>query len=85
MLKQLYEIIRSAFLLTHDVQENRREIEELRRELAQVEDKLHQIALLLQQERGEREKMALQLENTLLRMERRLPPGKTKDEPNPPR
>ena len=74
MLKQLYELIRSAFLLTHDVQENRREIQDVRKELAQVEDRLHQLALLLQQERGEREKLALQLENTLLRFERRLPP-----------
>jgi len=62
MLKQLYEIIRSAFLLTHDLQENRREIEEIRRELAQVEDKLHQIALMLQEERNAREKIALQME-----------------------
>ena len=73
-MKQLSELIRSAFLLTHDVQENRREIEDVRRELAEVEDKLHQLALLLQQERCEREKLALQLENVLLRFERRLPP-----------
>ena len=76
MLKQLFELIRSAFLLTHDVQENRREIEEVRQELTEVEDKLHQVVLLLQQERHEREKLALQLENALLRFERRLPPLK---------
>ena len=77
MLKQLFELSRSAFLLTHDVQENRREIEELRRELSQVEDRLHQILILLQEERSEREKLTLQLENTLLRFERRLPPPKS--------
>ena len=77
MLKQLSELIRNAFLLTHDVQENRQEIEDVRRELGEVEDKLHQLALLIQQERSEREKLALQLENVLLRFERRLPPPRS--------
>ena len=76
MLKQLFELLRSAFLLTHDVQENREKIENVRRDLAEVEDKLHQLALLVQQERSERDKLALQLENALLRFERRLPPPK---------
>jgi len=74
VLKQLFELLRSAFLLTHDVQENREKIENVRRDLAEVEDKLHQVVLLIQQERNEREKLALQLENALLRFERRLPP-----------
>ena len=77
MLKQLFELIRSVFLLTNDVQENRKQIESVRRDLAEVEDKLHQLALLLQHERNEREKLALQLENTLLRFERRLPPPRS--------
>jgi len=77
VLKQLFELIRSVFLLTNDVQENRKQIESVRRDLAEVEDKLHQLALLLQHERNEREKLALQLENTLLRFERRLPPPRS--------
>jgi len=77
VLKQLSELIRNAFLLTHDVQENRQEIEDVRRELGEVEDKLHQLALLIQQERSERKKLALQLENVLLRFERRLPPPRS--------
>ena len=82
MLKQLFELIRSTFLLTHDVQENRREIQEVRRELSQIEDKLHQMALLIQQERSEREKLTLQFENALLRLERRLPvPRPPKEKP----
>jgi hypothetical protein len=58
------------------VQENRKEIAEVRRELDKIEDKLYQLALVVQQERWEREKLALQLENALLRFERRLPPPK---------
>jgi len=76
VLKPLFELIRSAFLLTHDVQENRQQIQNVRRDLAEIEDKLHHMALLIQQERSEREKLALQLENVLLRFERRLPPPK---------
>ena len=76
-MKQIFELVRSAFLLTHDVQENRQKIENVRRDLAEVENKLHQIVLLIQQERSEREKLALQLENALLRFERRLPLQKT--------
>ena len=58
------------------MQENRKEIAEVRRELDKIEDKLYQLALVVQQERWEREKLALQLENALLRFERRLPPPK---------
>ena len=74
MFKQLFELARGFLVLTHDVQENRKEIEEVRHELDRMQDKVHQLALLLQQERSEREKLTLQLENVLLRFERRLPP-----------
>ena len=74
MFKHFLELIRSFLLLSHDVQQNRKEIEDLRREFDSMEDKFHQLALILQQERSEREKLALQLENVLLRFERRLPP-----------
>ena len=72
MLKQFFELIRGFLILTHDVQENRKEIEDLRREMDKMQDKLHQLALLFQQERAERDKLTLQLENVLLRFERRL-------------
>jgi len=82
VLKQFFELIRGFLILTHDVQENRKEIEDLRREMDKMQDKLHQLALLFQQERAEREKLTLQLENVLLRFERRLPPPKPpKDSP----
>lgn len=73
-MKQLFDLVRGAFLLTHDVQENREQIKNVRRDLDQVKDALHQMALIIQHERSEREKLALQLENVLLRFERRLPP-----------
>lgn len=38
MLKQLFEVVRSRFLLSHDLQQNRREIEEVRRELPTLQD-----------------------------------------------
>ena len=81
MFKHLVELVRSFVLLSHDVQQNRKEIEDLRREFDKMEDKLHQLALLLQQERSDREKLTLQLENVLLRFERRLPPGKLPKDP----
>ena len=76
MLKALFDLFRNTLLLTRDVQENRKSVEDVRRELARVEEKLHQVVLMLHEERHEREKLALQLENVLTRFERRLPPGR---------
>jgi hypothetical protein len=77
VLKQLFDLIRNSFLLSREIQENRKDVEELRRDLDKVEDSLRELALLIREERHEREKLALQLENILLRFERRLPPGPT--------
>jgi len=69
-LKQLFEYLQQSLLLVHDVQRNQRDIVELS----------HKLERLSERERLEREKMALQLENVLLRFERLLPPpgGTTK-------
>ena len=79
MFRETLDFVRSAFLLAHDVQENMQKLENLRKEFERMEEKLHQIALLIERERGEREKMALQLENALLRFERQLPPPSAED------
>jgi len=84
VLKQLFEYLQQSLLLVHDVRRNQRDIEELRRELkatnALVIELSHKLERLSECERLEREKMALQLENVLLRFERLLPPpgGTTK-------
>lgn len=74
MLKEIFSLFRSAVLLHREVQENARDIAELRSQLDKVTDDLQSLASQLQDERHEREKLALRLENVLLRFERRLPP-----------
>ena len=58
----------------------RKEVTELREEMDDVQRALNQLVhnfeLLSERERFEREKHLLQLENAVLRLERRLPPGK---------
>ncbi len=76
MLKQLFELFRGMLLLQRDVQANREDLADMRRELDVVHDRMHDLALELQEERHEREKLALKLDNTLMRFERRLPPGR---------
>lgn len=76
MLKQLFELFRGMLLMQRDIQANRENLAELRRELDAVHDQMHEFALRLQEERHAREQLALKLDNTLLRFERRLPPGR---------
>ena len=76
VLKQLFELVRGALLLQRDVQTNRENLTEMRRAFDDLHDRVAELTLRLQDERHEREKLALKLENTLMRFERRLPPGK---------
>jgi hypothetical protein len=68
--------------LAQDTDRNKTEIEKLREELDEstlvVHGLAHEIRRIGEQEKHEREKLALRLENELLRFERRLPPGKPK-------
>jgi archaellum component FlaC len=77
MLKQLYEMARTLFGLTQDTQKNKAQIEELQRELKMLSETVRQLAFEIRRvhenDAHEREKMALRLENALLRFERRLP------------
>jgi hypothetical protein len=82
--KQLFELLRGALFLGRDAVELRREVTHLREEMAEVQQALNQLAHnfehLADREKLEREKLVLQLGNALLRLERRLPPGKSSKE-----
>lgn len=70
-----------------DIKEQKLEIKEIRSEVKQLRSDFNNLVLLVQKlsfdiqqvsdrEEGERQRMALQLENEMLKFERRLPSGK---------
>jgi hypothetical protein len=79
MWKKLFELFRCQVFLARDVQENKETIARLRQEF----DELSELVLRLQfeiqsvreEERHEREKSLLKIENALLRFEKLLPPS----------
>ena len=81
MFKQIIEFIGNLLFLYRNTQENTEAISQLRREMDEMTDKVQKLASEIQRindrEKLEREKLVLQLENALLRIERRLPPGKS--------
>ena len=86
MLKQLFEYVQRLLLLAHETKRNRDDIEELQGRVESLTEKVHILAVEIQRiterERLEREKNLLQLENAILRLERRLPAAKPPKEPN---
>lgn len=79
-LKQLLDYVRQLFALTQTLEENKREIKELRQEVEQLTGVVRHLAydlrFSLNDEKHEREKLVLKLENEMLKFERRLPPSK---------
>ena len=79
MLKPLFEFVRQALFLQQDVRQIKEDIAGLERGLHDTNEAMRQLAFELQRinerEQHEREKLVLQLENAILRLERRLPPG----------
>ena len=79
MFKQIYALARQLLMLMQDVQKLKAEQKEFRQELRVLIDIVRQLKYEQQRDREntthEREKLLLRLENTLLRFERRLPPG----------
>ena len=77
MLQRIFEWFRSLLFLSRDVQINTRDITELRQELDRLSDTVAQLQSEMQHgfenERHEREKFMLRVENALLRFERSLP------------
>ena len=82
MLKQLFEYVQRLLFLAHETQNNRDDIKELGKRVEILSDKMQVLASELQRlnerEEHEREKLALRLENALLRFERLLPPPDSK-------
>lgn len=77
MLRELFDLVHAQLLLAREVQEAREGVKELRLNDQRLEARIEELARQLQQERHEREKLALKLDNTLMRFERRLPPGRS--------
>ena len=82
MLQKLLEWFRALLFLGRDVQENTKNIAELRQELDDLHDVVAQLQSEIQRgfenERHEREKFILRVENALLRFERSLAEGKSR-------
>jgi len=80
MWQKLSDLARSLLTFGEALQQNRADIKELQHEVRQISTALQLLAREVQHsresERQEREKIILQLENRLLKFERRLPPGK---------
>jgi predicted nucleic acid-binding Zn-ribbon protein len=76
--REFYEYARRLFTLKDQTDKNTEEIKELRQELKQlsevVREVVYEIRRMKDNEAHEREKLALRLENMLLRSERGLPP-----------
>ena len=82
MLQKLFELFRSLLFLVRDVEKNKSDITDLQREVKVLSDELVELRSEMQRgfdnERHEREKFMLRVENALLRFERSLPPGKSR-------
>ena len=84
MWKKLLELFRSQVFLARDVQENKENVARLRQEFDELSDLVERLQYelggeirgLREEERHEREKLVLRLENALLKFERHLPPPK---------
>lgn len=80
MLKKLLELFRGQVFLAKDVQDNKESIARLRQEFDELSDLVmrlqYEVRSLREEERHEREKLVLSVENALLKFERRLPPAK---------
>jgi hypothetical protein len=83
MLKKLLELFRAQVFLARDVQENKEKIARLRQEFDELTELVvrlqYEVQSLRDEERHEREKVVLRIENALLKFERQLPaPKKSK-------
>jgi len=80
MWEKIWDVISKVATLTKDTDRNSQEIKEIRADIRDVYSKLERLAYEIQkireEDRHESEKLALRLENELLKFERRLPSGK---------
>ncbi len=84
MWEKIWDLLSKVATLTKDTDRNSQEIKEIRAEIRDIYSKLERLAYEIQktreEDRHEREKLALRLENELLKFERRLPSGKENKE-----
>lgn len=84
MWKSLYDYARRLLALKDQTDKNTEDIKEILVELKQMAEGLRDIRYEIRRmndlEQHEREKLMLQLDNALLRFERRLPPPQKKEE-----
>ena len=82
MLQKLFELVRSLLFLTRDVEKNKSDLADLQQEVKDLSDTVTQLQTEMRRgfdnERHEREKFMLRVENALLRFERSLSDGKSK-------
>ena len=82
MLQKLFELVRSLLFLTRDVEKNKSDLADLQQEVKDLSDTVTQLQGEMRRgfdnERHEREKFTLRVENALLRFERSLNDGKSK-------
>jgi predicted nucleic acid-binding Zn-ribbon protein len=80
MWKQILDMAKRLLMLAEDTKRNRDEIKELREEVRRLTSALERLAYEIrhvsERDEGERERLALHLENELLKFERRLPSAK---------
>ncbi len=81
MLRQLFELVKELLGLSQDIRRHEAQIKELQSEMKAVtlavRDLTYEVRRLRDDEVHEREKVALGVENALLRFERRLIAGET--------
>lgn len=81
MWKHLFALVVRGWNLFEETAQNKAAIKELQLEVEQLTDKVQLLAFELQRvaerDAHEREKLALRLENELLRFERRLPASRS--------
>ncbi len=84
MWEKIWDLLSKVATLTKDTDRNSQEIKEIRADIRDIYSKLERLAYEIQktreEDRHEREKWALRLENELLKFERRLPSGKENKE-----
>ena len=84
MLKSLLDIVKQLLGLAKDTEENKADIKAVQSQLEEMTETLRIVIFELQRlkenEAHEREKLALRLENSLLRSERALPPASTDEQ-----
>jgi archaellum component FlaC len=80
VLRPLIEYIHDLLLLARETKENRDDIEKLQTRVEDLTQKVQALTFeferFREEERHEREKLMLRIENALLKFERQLPPAK---------